>query len=108
MFLLPINSYCTVLNQMYCIQLNLLRTFCTLSYSLNICFCVFYFIQGLLAARSILSTNYGSIFIHIGGPVSLHDYCEQSGVSRIPHSVVPRWVELVGGAEWYGTCVQTM
>ena len=64
--------------------------------------------QGLFSARSILSTNYGSIFIHIGAPVSLHDYCEQSGVSRIPHSVVPRLVELVGRAEWDGMCVHTL
>ena len=81
---------------MYCIQPvdNLLYLF----YSLNILlFCFSIFMQGLLAARSILSTNYGSIYIHIGAPVSLHDYCEQSGVSRIPHSVVPRWVELAGG-----------
>ena len=49
-----------------------------------------FLLQALFRARSILSENYGSIFVHIGKPISLHGVCQQLGVSRIPHSLLPK------------------
>jgi glycerol-3-phosphate O-acyltransferase len=55
-----------------------------------------FFLQALFRARSILSENYGSTFVHIGKPVSLHGVCQQFGVSRIPHSLLPKQVHTSG------------
>ena len=46
--------------------------------------------QGLFKARSILSERYGSIFLHLHTPLSLHAVCQSHGISRIPHSLYPK------------------
>ncbi len=48
--------------------------------------------QALVKARTILSEKYGSIFCHIGKPISVHEICQHCGISRIPHSMLPRYV----------------
>lgn len=53
-------------------------------------FTVFLFLQALFRAHSILSENYGSIFVHIGKPISLHEVCQQQEINRIPHSLLPK------------------
>ena len=47
--------------------------------------------QGLFQARSLLTEDYGSIFMHIGPIISLHDVCQQLSVSRVPHALIPRF-----------------
>lgn len=46
--------------------------------------------KGLFQARSMLTEDYGSIFMHIGPIISLHDVCQQLSVSRVPHALIPR------------------
>lgn len=46
--------------------------------------------QGLMRALSLLKEDYGSIYVNIANPLSLHDFCQQQGISRIPHGLAPR------------------
>jgi glycerone phosphate O-acyltransferase len=48
--------------------------------------------KGLFKATSILSEDYGKIFITLGDPVSLHEYCTSQGISRVGQSLVPKGV----------------
>lgn len=43
-----------------------------------------------MKARSLLTTHYGSIFVEIGSPISLHEVCQQWAISRVPHGIQPR------------------
>ena len=54
---------------------------------------VIFFLKALFRAHSILSERYGSIIVHIGMPISLHEMCQKFGISRIPNSLLPRLVE---------------
>ena len=44
---------------------------------------------------SLLREDYGSIYINIADPISLHDYCQQHGISRIPRGLAPRSASLL-------------
>lgn len=43
-----------------------------------------------MRALSLLKEDYGSIYVNIANPLSLHDFCQQQGISRIPHGLAPR------------------
>ena len=49
-------------------------------------------VQGLMKALSVISEDYGSVFVEFGQPLSLHDFCVSRGVSRIPHTIFPKLV----------------
>ena len=55
----------------------------------DVCF-MFIYLQGLMRARSLLSSDYGRVFVNISSPISLHDMCQKWGISRIPHGLYPR------------------
>ena len=48
-------------------------------------------LQGLFKAYSLLSEDYGSIHVTIGEAISVHSFCVDQGVSRVPHSLQPRY-----------------
>ena len=45
-----------------------------------------------MKARSLLSSDYGRIFVNFSSPISLHDVCLKWGISRVPHGLYPRLV----------------
>ena len=53
-------------------------------------------LQGLMKALSMISEDYGSIFVEFCQPISLHDFCTSRGVSRIPHTSYPKSVNSSG------------
>ncbi|XP_013791528.1 dihydroxyacetone phosphate acyltransferase-like, partial [Limulus polyphemus] len=49
-----------------------------------------YSVEGLIKARSILRDNFGSIFMNIGDPVSVREFCGKQ-IDRSLHSLQPRF-----------------
>ena len=43
-----------------------------------------------MKALSVISEDYGSVFVEFCRPISLHEFCSSRGVSRIPHTVSPK------------------
>ena len=40
----------------------------------------------------MLSEDYGAIYVNIGKPISVHNLCQECGISRIHHSLIPKSV----------------
>ena len=48
------------------------------------------FLQGLVKARKVLSSDYGSVHLHFGEVASLRDYC-QGSINRAEYALFPRY-----------------
>lgn len=54
--------------------------------------------RGLLKARKILDDDYGNVFVHLGEPISVREFCTNK-IDRTVHNLGPRHLSAVTPAE---------